>query len=261
VLVALFAATLAALAAARAWRLRQPHAALELLTAFWSRAAITIACAWAVMIVAWPWAQKNPLGRPLIALAEMSRFADHRRLMPFAGSDMHTTDPRWDYLLHYFGLKLPVLVLALLAVATGFALVHAFRRTTPRATRRGWIVLAVATLGPPLYAMATNAILYDGLRHFLFVVPPLCIAAAAGLVAAVRTFWRPLPLIVAAGVLGSVALAVGQLRAMIELHPNQYVYFNQLAGGLHGAYGRSSTDYYGNSYKEAYAELFDHLWR
>jgi hypothetical protein len=47
---------------------------------------------------------------------------------------------------------------------------------------------------------------------------------------------------------------------MHELHPNEYVYFNRIAGGLPGASGRYDTDYYGNSYKEAFARLVDHLW-
>ena len=84
--------------------------------------------------------------------------------------------------------------------------------------------------------------------------------AAVGLVAIVRSFLRPLPLIVGAGLLGAGWLAIGQVRDMIALHPNEYVYFNQIAGGLPGAFGRYDTDYYGNSYKEAYARLFEHVW-
>jgi len=38
---------------------------------------------------------------------------------------------------------------------------------------------------------------------------------------------------------------------MIKLHPYQYIYYNELVGGLKGAYGQYETDYWGKAYKEA----------
>jgi hypothetical protein len=38
---------------------------------------------------------------------------------------------------------------------------------------------------------------------------------------------------------------------MIRLHPFEYVYFNELVGGLKGAAGGFETDYWGASMKEA----------
>lgn len=37
---------------------------------------------------------------------------------------------------------------------------------------------------------------------------------------------------------------------MAKNHPNDYVYFNELVGGLHGAYGDYETDYYYNALKK-----------
>ncbi len=261
VLVAIFLAAIGVFAAVRATRTRRISAALELLAAQAPRAAVTVAIAWVVMIAAWPWAQLRPISRPILALSEMTRYTGHQRYMAFAGTDIHTSDPRPDYLLHYFGLKLPVLVLVLLAIAVAIALGQVARGRATRIHVRTYAILATAILLPPLYAIAAQSILYDGLRHFLFLVPLFAVIAAVGLVEATRLFFRPLPLVVGAGLLGAIWLAIGQVRDMIALHPNQYVYFNQIAGGLPGAFGRYDTDYYGNSYKEAYAKLFEHLWR
>jgi hypothetical protein len=38
---------------------------------------------------------------------------------------------------------------------------------------------------------------------------------------------------------------------MVSLHPYQYVYFNQMTGGLQAAYLHDETDYWGLSHKEA----------
>jgi hypothetical protein len=261
ILLAIFLASIVAFAIARAIRTRSLARGLELAAAQWKRVTITIAIAWAIMIAAWPWAQLNPLGRPLLATLQMSRFHDHQRTMMFAGEPMHTTAPRWDYLVHYFGLQLPMLLLVGVAIAIAIGIGAIAGKRLDRAQTRQYAILTTAILLPPIYAIAAGSILYDGMRHFLFLVPLLAVVAAIGLVHAARLLWRPLPLIAGAGVLAATWLAIGQARAMIELHPHQYVYFNQIAGGLPGAAARYDTDYYGNSYKEAYARLFDHLWR
>jgi hypothetical protein len=40
-------------------------------------------------------------------------------------------------------------------------------------------------------------------------------------------------------------------RSMVVLHPYQYIYFNELIGGLRGAYGLYETDYWHAANREA----------
>jgi hypothetical protein len=42
---------------------------------------------------------------------------------------------------------------------------------------------------------------------------------------------------------------------MVTLHPYQYVFFNQVVGGVSGADGHYETDYWGTSYREAVEQL------
>lgn len=219
--------------------------------------------AWLVMLSTWPWALLDPIRRPWIALGNMSRYGGHRRVMPFAGEKMLTTEPRWDYLPHYFGLTLPLLLLAL--VALGLALVvWAWWRHRARVTlaqRNLTLVLGAAILAPPCYAIVMRSVVYDGLRHFLFVVPMLVVVAAIAAVSLPRVRPSSARAIAIASVVGAGACIGRQIAAMRALHPHQYIYFNELIGGLPGAYGKYDTDYYGNSYKEGFAALAEHLWR
>jgi hypothetical protein len=219
--------------------------------------------AWVVMILPWPWALLDPIRRPFMALGRMSRFTIHKRTMPFAGEEMLTTEPRWDYLLHYFGLQLPLPVLALLAAAVGLC-VHAAWRHRARIglhQRNVALVLAAAILAPPTYAVLVRSVLYDGLRHFLFLVPALVVVAALAAVTLPRLRPRLALPVALALVLGGGGLVTRQIAAMRELHPSEYIYFNELIGGLPGAYGNYDTDYYGNTYKEGFDGLAEHLWR
>lgn len=226
-------------------------------------AGATIVAAWIVMLSTWPWAQLDPIRRPFLALGRMSRFTIHKRTMPFAGEEMLTTEPRWDYLLHYFGLKLPAVVLVLFALGVVFGALalrrsHRGRLSSIHVAVGGILVLALAF--PPVYAIVGRSVLYDGLRHFLFLVPVIVVVGSVAAVVLVRRHGRSMRWGVAAFCLGMAGLQARVVPEMLKLHPHEYVYFNQFVGGLPGAFGNYDTDYYGNSYKEAFAELADHLW-
>jgi hypothetical protein len=68
--------------------------------------------------------------------------------------------------------------------------------------------------------------------------------------------WRPL-LRDALATLAIVYAAV-HLYLMAALHPNQYVYYNALTGGVAGAQGKFDLDYWDNSLGELGVQLVDY---
>jgi hypothetical protein len=184
--------------------------------------------------------------------------------MPFAGETIETTEVPWDYLLHYFGFKLPEVIVVLALAALGVLVASWLRRRPTRHQAREraiWTLVAAAILLPPTWAIVRHSPLYDGLRHFLFLLPPIAAAGATTAVGAIAWIRRR-HLVLALVPAGALALAAAdQVRTMAHLHPHEGVYFNRFVGGLPGAFGRYDTDYYGNSYREAFALLHEHLWR
>jgi hypothetical protein len=100
---------------------------------------------------------------------------------------------------------------------------------------------------------------YNGIRHFLFVVPPMAVLAALGL----DWLWDWLDRLdfrlakLYAGALAGVMVA--QIWVMGQLHPDEYVYYNLLTGGVKGAEGAYELDYWGNSLLEATKDLADYI--
>jgi hypothetical protein len=88
--------------------------------------------------------------------------------------------------------------------------------------------------------------LYDNGRHYLFLW------TAAFLFAGVAIEWI-LDWRVPSGLrIGLVAaLLLPGPAGILRLHPYEYVYFNELAGGVHGAFRRYELDYWATSYREA----------
>jgi hypothetical protein len=125
--------------------------------------------------------------------------------------------------------------------------------TRRRLAEAAW--LGVMAVGPAAWAVVRATPLYDGLRHFLFVMPFL--AAAAGV--ALAAFWRTTAAAPRAIVAALLALAGGLAAAdMARLHPYEAIYFNRtVAGGLPRAVTQYETDYWCLTFQDGTAWLLD----
>jgi hypothetical protein len=91
--------------------------------------------------------------------------------------------------------------------------------------------------------------LFDGLRHFLFLLPIFAVLAGAGVAVFLRAPLRRGPKLLGAGLLSLACLVT--IVDMVRLHPYESVYFNRLwAGGMRAGVARYEADYWCLSYKE-----------
>jgi hypothetical protein len=99
---------------------------------------------------------------------------------------------------------------------------------------------------------ALHATLYDGLRHFLFLAPPLILLAVYGFMGLFAYLVRKKQTIAVIGLVLVVLLAQLQVIGdMNALHPYEYMYFSPLVGGVPGANGQYDMDYWGICNKPA----------
>lgn len=235
----------------------------RLTVAFLAVAAI----AWGVMLAFWPWAQQNPLVNPILALERVTHFPWPGRVL-LAGTWHSARSLPWTYAPHFFLVTLPEAILALLAVGIGLGLVSAARRRPFAAggsgserREKGILVafLLFAVVFPVAYVAVKKSVLYNGIRHLLFVLPPLVGLAALVLEALLRTrpLRRPAGRVVAGVLL--IVLWLPAVHGLVHLHPVQYIYFNRLVGGVAGAAGRYDMDYWRASFREAVLLLRRHL--
>ena len=131
----------------------------------------------------WPWAQEQPLTRPFEAFFLASGFSWGNPSL-FMGEAISGTAVPWYYLPTWIGITIPAVVLAGLA----FAVV---RLALPAPGRARLAALWALVLFPAVSAMARQVSLYDGMRHMLFIVPPMAVLAAAGWEFLLRSTPRP----------------------------------------------------------------------
>jgi len=224
-------------------RLRAAEPLRVLLTA----AAIVVG-AYALMVATWPWAQLDPLRNPYRA-SQVIAHIDSPGTSPFGNQLISIHDVPWDYVPRLVALKAPEVVVVALAVGVLVVGYNVLRRRGGR-YRVLVLPLVLAATTPWVVSLVQNATLYDEVRHFLFVLPPLAVLAATALDAAWTWLVRQNVWIRTTGCAVFGAYVVLHVGIVCYLHPYEYVYYNVFAGGLPGADGRYETEYWGVSLKE-----------
>jgi Dolichyl-phosphate-mannose-protein mannosyltransferase len=214
--------------------------------------------AYAVMALVWPWSAIDPLN-PFRAVEYFSHFFEKPWDELFGGRLIQVPDMPRSYAPTLLALKLPVIFSVLGLGGAAGALVAAARRDLAASRRAVLLLLALAAVLPLAITIALRPAMYNGIRHFVFVLPPL--AALGGLAGVVLADaagrrWRFAPIAVATVVAIGIAFPV---VAMARLHPYEYTHFNWLAGGVAGARDRYMLDYWGLAFKQASQQLLAKL--
>jgi hypothetical protein len=216
------------------------------------RLALMCAVAYGVIAALWPWAIQSPLN-PLEALTMFSRFPFESNVL-FDGQLVPAKALPASYLPVLLLIKTPELLVIAVAVSALLG-AHALWKSPPAAAAvRVWAVV-IAALFPIVYFVVARPVAYNGMRHFLFVLPSMSVLGAYG-ADRLFTLLRINLLRVSYGVV-LAAGALMQLQIFTELFPHEYVYYNSWAGGLKGADKRYELDYWGMSLQEA-TERFVH---
>ncbi len=201
--------------------------------------------AYILMVIFWPFALKAPFSNPFKALEIMTNFAVGIRQL-FEGVNVTSTDLPSNYIYKWMYMTIPTVVLL------GLVLLP-FTYYKYRTKKRSFILitLAFSVIFPIVYAISQNSNVYGGWRHFIFVYPSLVILSAAGYRYLIKTIdnWSPKASYGLYSIVG--LLSLHPIIHIIKNHPVEYVYFNEISGGLDNAYGEYEMDYYMHSLKPA----------
>jgi hypothetical protein len=217
--------------------------------------------AYLMMIAAWPWSALS-FFNPVRGLFEFANFQYHIETLLDGEIYRMETVPRL-YVPIYILIRVSLMTLGGAAIAVAFAgLSPLARRACLGAERRRDIALVALAVAFPLACQViARGPAFTGLRHFLFVLPPLAVLAGVGIDAAttaLASFKRPLAFAVLAA---SGLWFTWNASVLLRLHPYEYLYYNRVVGGLEGANRRYEEDYWVNIMPEAVYQLEEYLDR
>jgi hypothetical protein len=211
-----------------------------------------------IMGLIWPWSIIEP-ANPFRALTYFSHFFEKPWKELFDGAIVSVPDMPWSYLPTLFALQLPEILIGL-TLACVAATLGSLGRSSVDARRKSiLLMLTLAAMLPLAIAMVKRPALYNGIRHFVFVIPPMTVLAGVSFAWAVD---RVKPFGRAALVAITAIFAFGlllPLQEMIRLHPYQYTHFNRIAGTVRSADDLYMLDYWGLALKQASESLREEI--
>ncbi|HEX5509362.1 MAG TPA: glycosyltransferase family 39 protein [Pseudolabrys sp.] len=206
-----------------------------------------------VMIAAWPWSALSPLN-PIRGLIDFGHF--HYQIQTVLDGRVYEMGnvPRW-YVPVYLLIKLPLVMLAGAAISAFFIRWVGVRRGGMPASRREIALLAFIALFPVICEVVDRGPAFTGMRHFLFVVPVVATLAGIGFDLMLTWFGSRSRAVAIGASTALSAVFAWNAAILVELHPDEYLYYNSLVGGLKGAAPLYATDYWVNIMPEAVQDL------
>ena len=198
-----------------------------------------------VMLATWPYLWESPF-RFVQVFQFMSDNPTGLQVL-FASQVYRAYDLPLRYLPFYLIFTLTEAVWPLFAI--GFVVAYfRLKKDLPKLIQAA-LILAWFLI-PFAYDILRSPPDFDGMRHFIFMLPPVFIFTGFAfdwLFEKFRRLWINVALVV-------VLLAPG-IHAMIQLHPYEYTYYNSLIGGTGGVFRHYETDYWLTCYKQAVEEF------
>ncbi len=196
-------------------------------------------------LLLWPYAMQDPVHNSIESFKLMSQFDVQLRQL-FEGTMVMSSNLPWYYTPKFMLMTIP------LAVMIGW-LLYPFFGAFKKERRIDSIMIYFCFLFPVVWIVVTGANVYGGWRHSLFTYPPMAIAAGLGFDAFAawcgrKSGKRIVETIVS---LVPVLLLVPPALHTVRNHPYEYVYFNELEGGVKNAFGNYELDYYYHTMREA----------
>ncbi len=197
-----------------------------------------------VAFITWPYLWTNPLQKFIEAFGFMSANPTQLNVL-FNGEIYRAYELPRRYLFTLLGYTLtePVWILFVIGLLIGFWKPNNQQRLT-LALSLLWLLI------PAAYVILRRPPMYDGYRHFLFMIPPIFIFAGFAfekLFDVLKVHWISITL-------SFILLAPG-IYGAIQLHPYEYAYYNSFAGGTGGAFRTYETEYWLTCYREAVLEF------
>ncbi len=213
--------------------------------------ALTGLLTWVILVAFWPHAHQNPFWNPIESFRQSTAFPISYPVQ-YMGKSIPSAELPWHYLPVMLFLTMPVFTALWVAAGLVLGLIGLWLKRREAGSERIFLVL-FWLIFPVVFVWIKKPNVYDGVRHFLFVLPAMALLAGLGAARAAEWLNRRKDMLGSAGAAATLAFAAPDL---VSLHPYQYVFYNVFAGDRQTLHERFETDYWATSYREA-AELLN----
>jgi hypothetical protein len=171
-----------------------------------------------------------------------------------AGVQLNTADLPWWYIPAWIFAQMPMITVVILVTSALIALFAFFKPRTME-VRNSWPLASFLILGilVPLVAIITQATMYDGIRHSLYIFAPLATLIGLGYVA-ISELATNKSVITSVALIIFLAAGLTNLASILRWFPYQYAYLNEIAS-INSGTPDWEVDYWGLSQQEAVSKF------
>lgn len=192
-----------------------------------------------VMAITWPYIGVNFINNSLNIFQSAQDYEYWNKSQLYFGQYITPETRPWHYLPVLIGLTTPLSIL-------GLAVAGLIPKKESNHGEIKFLLIFALAINFALY-LILKPIIYNGIRHFLFLLPLISTLGAITFVELLQKKTKFAKIIVV-GVIVNLGIVASQLWV---LHPYQYIYFNEWAQSPNWAQTNFEYEYWGASYKEA----------
>jgi len=193
-----------------------------------------------ITFVTWPylWLDSNNI---LEAVSSSYRFPSVAHVM-FFGKIVNTTQiPAVQYLLVWLIITTPIFII--ISIIASVLINNKIKNNL-------YVFLVIVLAVNLLAFFILNPLIYDGMRHGLYLIPIISLLSTISIIEIFQSLDKKR--LIKILFIFLIVFNIGKLSInIVQLHPYQYLYFNEFIGGLKGAEKLFETDYWGLGFKEA----------
>lgn len=215
--------------------------------------------AFVLMAFCWPWGVTAP-NHIYEAVGAFSHFAFNMQTI-LHGHVYDIGDVPRTYLLQYLAVKLPEVVLMGLIGGVGTALMLRARISKLNTSQAiALLSITISLAVPLLFVLYDKPALYNGVRHFTFIIPLIILLAAWGFCTSLSVLSQINNVLASRTLTGLwLALAIGltllNIRDIKALYPYDYMRLNSLVSHEPNAQYQWEGDYWSSALREASPSL------
>ncbi len=188
----------------------------------------------------------NPIAWFFDGVTTLAKFETWQGTNFFDGQYIPAKSVPWNYVPQWLLIAVPEILLILFGIGLIGIILNYLKFT--RIQKACSILVLLQIFFIPTAAIIKHSIIYDEIRHFLFIIPGIAAIAASATIWIYQKITQKTVKLFAIALL--ITLASSIIFDMITLHPYEHVFFNRLSGGLAKAHERYDTDYWGLSMRE-----------
>ncbi|OGC75093.1 hypothetical protein A2547_01350 [candidate division WWE3 bacterium RIFOXYD2_FULL_43_10] len=197
-----------------------------------------------IWVLSVPFLGANFFANLIYIITETAGFQTWNHEILYMGKFLSKEERPWHYLPVLLSIQLPLTIL--FSLASGLLLVVR-KKLRYNFSHPVFVITTIVLINFIIY-FVLHPVVYNGIRHFLYLAVCLVLLAAFFLIDLYNRLKTKHKFVLWGAV---SAYLFFTLVRMIHLHPYEYIYYNELTGGLRGVDKKFESDYWGAAYKES----------